>query len=86
MSVYCETCKECICHECALWSTEHHGHSFKPLDILYKKHVEILQGEVRKEKGNFVKVLSCVFLIIVSQIERPYEGYPQSSTARGEEN
>lgn len=47
MSVYCETCKESICHNCALFSKEHHGHSFKPLDDIYKKHVEVLQGEVR---------------------------------------
>lgn len=46
MSVYCETCKNCICHECALWSEEHRSHSFKPLDVLYKKHVELLEGEV----------------------------------------
>ena len=22
ISVYCETCKKCICHECALWGKE----------------------------------------------------------------
>lgn len=47
-SVYCETCKICICHECALWEEEHRGHTFKPLNVIYQKHVEILQGEVRK--------------------------------------
>ena len=46
MSVYCESCKVCICHECALWSQEHKGHDFKPLDQIYKDHVEILQVEV----------------------------------------
>ena len=45
MSVYCETCRECICHKCALWGS-HHSHTLKPLDDFYKRHVEILQGEV----------------------------------------
>lgn len=31
LSVYCWTCKCCICHQCALWGGTHSGHSFKQL-------------------------------------------------------
>ncbi len=46
MSVYCETCKTSICHECALWSQEHKEHNFKPLDMIFKRNTQILQEEV----------------------------------------
>lgn len=48
MSVYCETCKTSICHECALWSKEHKEHSFKPLDLIFKRNTQILEKEVRR--------------------------------------
>ena len=44
MSVYCETCKTSICHECALWSTHHKQHS---LDMIFKRNKQILEDEVR---------------------------------------
>ena len=31
LSVYCWTCKSCICHQCALWGGLHSGHTFKQL-------------------------------------------------------
>lgn len=31
LSVYCGTCKCCICHQCALWGGTHSGHTFKQL-------------------------------------------------------
>lgn len=31
LSVYCWTCKCCICHQCALWGGTHSGHTFKQL-------------------------------------------------------
>lgn len=31
LSVYCFTCKHCICHQCALWGGTHSGHTFKKL-------------------------------------------------------
>lgn len=33
LSVYCWTCKCCICHQCALWGGTHSGHTFKQLGI-----------------------------------------------------
>lgn len=34
LSVYCWTCKCCICHQCALWGGTHSGHTFKQLGKL----------------------------------------------------
>lgn len=34
LSVYCWTCKICICHQCALWGGTHSGHTFKQLGEL----------------------------------------------------
>lgn len=35
LSVYCGTCKCCICHQCALWGGTHSGHTFKQLGKLF---------------------------------------------------
>ncbi len=90
MSVYCENCKECICHECALWSEKHSNHrqSLKPLNMFYKKHMDILQGEVRREtlslystiKHDIILQLTKlkdrmkVILSQVQQVEKKIEG------------
>lgn len=34
LSVYCFTCKHCICHQCALWGGTHSGHTFKKIGEL----------------------------------------------------
>jgi hypothetical protein len=37
VSVYCETCHLCICHDCVLWETSpHKGHSYVKLEVLLK--------------------------------------------------
>jgi tripartite motif-containing protein 37 len=46
MTVYCESCKKCICHMCALFGGEHNEHKFKPLDELYRGVKEKLNSEV----------------------------------------
>lgn len=31
LSVYCWTCKVCICHQCALFGGNHDGHTFQKI-------------------------------------------------------
>ena len=46
LSVFCRTCSQCICHQCALWGGTHTGHTFKPLDEVYDQHVALIKEEV----------------------------------------
>ena len=46
LSVFCWTCRKCICHQCALWGGTHSGHTFKPLDEIYDQHVLHIKEEV----------------------------------------
>lgn len=48
LSVFCWTCKKCICHQCALWGGMHGGHTFKPLAEIYEQHVTKVNEEVAK--------------------------------------
>ena len=47
LTVYCESCKMCICHVCALFGENHNEHKFKQLEELYKGVIEKLNQEVR---------------------------------------
>jgi tripartite motif-containing protein 37 len=47
VSVYCETCHLCICHDCVLWETSpHKGHSYVKLEVLLQKRTKICEVEV----------------------------------------
>ena len=46
LTVYCWTCHQCICHQCALWAGQHSGHTFKPLDEVYDQHLTNVQEQV----------------------------------------
>lgn len=45
LTVFCWNCKQCICHQCALWDGVHSGHIFKPLDEVYEQHVSQIKEE-----------------------------------------
>jgi len=60
MSVYCNTCKCCICHECALWSTSHTGHSFKPLEEIYNQHLNQIKEQVSRLRRKSMEILGTI--------------------------
>ncbi|XP_057658821.1 E3 ubiquitin-protein ligase TRIM37-like [Diorhabda carinulata] len=65
LSVYCWTCRCCICHQCALWGGTHSGHTFKPLDEVYEQHVTQIKDEVSQLRRRLMELIS-----IVQEVER----------------
>ncbi|ETE61842.1 E3 ubiquitin-protein ligase TRIM37 [Ophiophagus hannah] len=58
LSVFCWTCKKCICHQCALWGGMHGGHTFKPLAEIYEQHVTKVNEEVAKLRRRLMELIS----------------------------
>jgi tripartite motif-containing protein 37 len=68
VSVYCLTCKKCICHQCALFggsSNTHTSHSFKPLDEIYTFHREQINEQINTLKRRHSELVS-----LVQEVER----------------
>ncbi|XP_021163711.2 E3 ubiquitin-protein ligase TRIM37 isoform X1 [Fundulus heteroclitus] len=68
LSVFCWTCKKCICHQCALWGGMHGGHTFKPLVEIYEQHVTKVKEEVGKLRRRLMELIS-----LVQEVERNVE-------------
>ncbi|XP_033214708.1 uncharacterized protein LOC117171462 isoform X2 [Belonocnema kinseyi] len=68
LSVYCWTCRRCICHQCALWGGTHSGHTFKPLEEVYEQHVSQIKTEVGQLKRRLMELIS-----LVQEVERNVE-------------
>merc|ERR550519_2112674 len=68
MSVYCWTCRKCICHQCALWGGTHTGHDFRPLDEIYGQHVARVKEEVALLRRRLMELVS-----LVQEVERNVE-------------
>ncbi|XP_029303576.1 LOW QUALITY PROTEIN: E3 ubiquitin-protein ligase TRIM37-like [Cottoperca gobio] len=68
LSVFCWTCKKCICHQCALWGGMHGGHTFKPLVEIYEQHVTKVKDEVAKLRRRLMELIS-----LVQEVERNVE-------------
>ncbi|XP_068600412.1 E3 ubiquitin-protein ligase TRIM37 [Brachionichthys hirsutus] len=60
LSVFCWTCKKCICHQCALWGGMHGGHTFKPLVEIFEQHVTKVREEVAKLRRRLMELISLV--------------------------
>ena len=60
LSVYCRTCSQCICHQCALWGGTHTGHTFKPLEEVYDQHVSLIKEEVSLLRRRLMELISLV--------------------------
>ena len=60
LSVYCRTCSQCICHQCALWGGTHTGHTFKPLEEVYDHHVSLIREEVNLLRRRLMELISLV--------------------------
>lgn len=68
LSVYCWTCRCCICHQCALWGGTHSGHTFKPLEEVYEQHITQIKDEVAQLRRRLMELIS-----IVQEVERNVE-------------
>ncbi|KAG6459241.1 hypothetical protein O3G_MSEX011281 [Manduca sexta] len=68
LTVYCWTCRRCICHQCALWGGTHSGHTFKPLEEVYEQHVTQIRDEVSQLRRRLVELIS-----LVQDVERNVE-------------
>ncbi|VDK80355.1 unnamed protein product [Dibothriocephalus latus] len=60
LSVFCQTCDRAICHECALFESRHSQHTFRPLDDVYKEHIDRLQVEMDKLKLRHLEMRSLI--------------------------
>ncbi|EFN67872.1 Tripartite motif-containing protein 37 [Camponotus floridanus] len=68
LSVYCWTCRKCICHQCALWGGTHSGHTFKPLEDVYEQHVTQIKAEIGQLNRRLMELIS-----LVQEVERNVE-------------
>nr|CAD7258612.1 unnamed protein product [Timema shepardi] len=68
LSVYCWSCRQCICHQCALWGGTHSGHTFKPLEEVYEQHVTQIKDEVSQLRRRLIELIS-----LVKEVERNVE-------------
>uniref|UniRef100_A0A0K8SA98 E3 ubiquitin-protein ligase TRIM37 n=1 Tax=Lygus hesperus TaxID=30085 RepID=A0A0K8SA98_LYGHE len=57
LSVYCWTCRRCICHQCALWGGTHSGHTFKPLEEVYEQHTTQIKEEITQLRRRLMELL-----------------------------
>ncbi|XP_055702147.1 E3 ubiquitin-protein ligase TRIM37-like isoform X3 [Phlebotomus papatasi] len=60
LSVYCWTCRTCICHQCALFGGTHSGHTFKQLELVYETHIAQVKEEVSQLKSRLVELINFV--------------------------
>lgn len=68
LSVYCLTCKKCICHQCALFGGQHASHGFKPMDEVYEHHKEQITDQIKTLKRRHTELVS-----LVQEVERNIE-------------
>ncbi len=66
--MYCWTCRQCICHQCALWGGTHSGHTFKPLEEVYEQHVGHVKEEVSLLRRRLMELIG-----MVQEVERSVE-------------
>ncbi|XP_025092626.1 E3 ubiquitin-protein ligase TRIM37-like isoform X2 [Pomacea canaliculata] len=77
LTVYCWTCKDCICHQCALWGGTHSGHTFKPLDGIYEEHAKKIVDELSQLRRRHVELIS-----LVQDVERNIESVKNAKDER----
>ncbi|KOB77772.1 putative tripartite motif protein 37, partial [Operophtera brumata] len=75
LTVYCWTCRRCICHQCALWGGTHSGHTFKPLEEVYEQHLTQIRDEernvesVRAAKDERVREIRNAVELMISRLD-----------------
>ncbi|GAB0094626.1 E3 ubiquitin-protein ligase TRIM37-like [Sergentomyia squamirostris] len=60
LSVYCWTCRTCICHQCALFGGTHSGHTFKQLELVYETHIAQVKEEVSQLRSRLVELMNFI--------------------------
>lgn len=62
LTVYCWTCKKCICPQCALFDLggAHSGHSFKQLELVYETHINQVKEEVSQLRSRLVELIGFI--------------------------
>lgn len=68
LSVYCWTCRCCICHQCALWGGTHSGHTFKPLEEVYEQHITQIKDEVAQLRRRLMELISIVQEVVSAAV------------------
>lgn len=77
LSVYCWTCKLCICHQCALWGGTHSGHVFKPLEGIYEEQKTKIASELSHLKSQHIELIC-----LVQDVERNIESVKNAKDER----
>ncbi|CAL1537711.1 unnamed protein product [Lymnaea stagnalis] len=77
LSVYCWTCKLCICHQCALWGGTHSGHVFKPLEGIYEEQKTKIACELSHLKSQHIELIC-----LVQDVERNIESVKNAKDER----
>ncbi|CAF0974130.1 unnamed protein product [Adineta ricciae] len=77
LTVYCSTCSKCICHQCALFNGSHSGHSFLPLDDVYKTNVSLVNEHLTKLKRRHVDLIC-----LAQDVERNVENVKMAKDER----
>ena len=60
LSVFCGTCKKCICHKCALWEGTHLGHTFHPLDKMYENHATKIRESISHLRRRLLEITNLI--------------------------
>ncbi|XP_037926473.1 E3 ubiquitin-protein ligase TRIM37-like isoform X2 [Hermetia illucens] len=68
LTVYCWSCKRCICYQCALWGGTHSGHSFKQIELIYESHITKAKEEISQLKGRLIELIN-----IIQEVEQNVE-------------
>jgi len=68
LSVFCGTCKKCICHKCALWEGTHSGHMFQPLDKMYDNHTSKIREAISQLRRRLLEITN-----LIQDVERNVE-------------
>ena len=50
LKVYCETCHEVICRDCAI-SERHNKHDFRLVSNIFPRHLELIKADLQQSQG-----------------------------------
>eukprot|EP00039_Didymoeca_costata_P014080 m.222996 g.222996 ORF g.222996 m.222996 type:complete len:354 (-) comp15941_c0_seq10:2200-3261(-) len=78
IDVYCNTCKQPICHSCALWSEKHRGHDTGEFNKVYDEHVRQLSKKLHILRTR-QKHLYALMRDVKSNAERIRENHEQAT-------
>ncbi|OON15347.1 b-box zinc finger, partial [Opisthorchis viverrini] len=77
LSVFCSTCNNVICHQCALFDGKHEQHSFRPLDEVYDERVLQIETEMNLAMERHLDLIS-----LSQEVEKNVETVKQAREER----